>query len=59
MFFFSISISGRSLFSYAHGVLVDNAVVHYVDQELADLWGKISETARVTFDQISNGERKA
>jgi hypothetical protein len=58
VFFLSITINGRTLFSHAHGVFVDNAAVHFLDQELAELWDKVSETARVTFQQISEGERK-
>jgi hypothetical protein len=58
IFFLSITIQGRTLFSYAHGVFVDNPAVQYIDQEMAELWDKITETAKVTYDQISKGDRR-
>ncbi len=59
VFFLSITINGRSLFSYANGVLIQNSVVQYLDEELADLWSKITKTARVTFSEMSEGDKKA
>jgi len=59
VFFLSITIEGRSIFSYANDTLVQNSFVQFLDEELADLWSKIAETARVTFTEMSQGDRKA
>ncbi len=59
VFFLSITINGRSIFSYANDVLVQNSFVQFLDEELADLWSKIAETAKVTFSEMSEGDRKA
>jgi len=59
VFFLSITIDGRSIFSYANDALVQNSFVQFLDEELADLWSKIAETARVTFSEMSQGDRKA
>ena len=49
VFLLSINFQGRTLFSYANETLVQNSVVQAVDEELADLWSRLKETARVTF----------
>jgi hypothetical protein len=49
IFILSIRWDGKTLFSYAHNVLVQNALVQAIDEELADVWYRLSETARVTF----------
>ena len=59
VFFLSITISGRSLFSYANDIFVQNTLVQYVDEELADFWSKVKKTARVTFSEMSEVEEKA
>ena len=59
VFFLSITIEGRSIFSYANDTLVQNSFVQFLDEELADLWSQIAETARVTFTEMSQGDRKA
>ena len=53
VFILSISWNGRTLFDRAHELLVRNALVSSVDQELADLWHKLSETARLTFSEAA------
>lgn len=58
VFFLSITIGGRSLFSYANQALVQNAAVQFIDSELADLWDRVAKTARVTFSEMSEGDRK-
>lgn len=59
VFLLSITVGGRSLFSYANDILVQNALVQYVDEELADLWSKVKKTARVTFSEMTKVEEKA
>ena len=51
VFVLSIRWDGRTLFSYAHNTLVQNSFVQAVDEELADVWYRLSETARVTFSE--------
>ena len=51
VFLLSIRWDGRTLFSYAHETLVQNAVVQAVDEEIADLWYRLSETARAAFQK--------
>lgn len=59
VFFLSITIDGRPLFSYANETLVQNRIVRYLDEELADLWYRVKETARLTFSDMSEIDRKA
>ena len=40
VFLLSLNISGRSLFSYANEILVQNQIIRAVDAELSDLWTK-------------------
>lgn len=49
VFVLSITVNGRSLFSHANGVLVQNTLVQTIDEELAELWVKIYRTAKMTF----------
>lgn len=58
VFILSINIQGRAIFSYANESLVQNNFVQFLDEELAELWGKIQETARITFSEMSEVERK-
>ena len=54
IFFLSIRWDGRTLFSYGHDTLVQNSFVQAIDEELADLWFRLSETAQVTFNKSTN-----
>ncbi len=54
VFAFSVRWEGRTLFSHLHGVLVENKIVAAIDESLADLWYKATETARVTFKKLSD-----
>ena len=49
VFVLSISWGGRNLFERAHGVLVENSIVAALDSELAGVWNRISQTAKVAF----------
>ena len=51
VFLLSISVSGRPIFEHAHATLVQNAFVQTLDEELGDLWDKLSRTAAVTFSK--------
>lgn len=53
IFCLSIRIGNKTVFDHAHGVLVENRIVHAVDQEISDLWHNISKTARVAYQRIS------
>lgn len=56
VFIFSITIDGRTVFSYANNFLVQNSLVRTLDEELHDLWVKIYQTAQVTFSDISKSD---
>ncbi len=51
VFVLSVRWDGRTVFSYANEVLVQNALVQTLDEELAEVWYKVSETAKVTFSE--------
>lgn len=51
IFVLSIRWDGRTLFSYGNDTLVQNSFVQAFDEELADLWSRLSQTAKVTFNQ--------
>jgi hypothetical protein len=53
VFALSITWNGKMFFSYAHEILVQNRIVDAIDEELGDLWYKVSETARITFNNVS------
>jgi hypothetical protein len=59
VFILSIRVEGRTLFSHANEVLVQNSIVRAIDGELANLWYRITETAKVTFDKVTKREEKA
>jgi hypothetical protein len=58
VFFLSITWNSQPLFSYANEFFVQNDLVRYIDEELGDLWAKISETAKVTFSEMSGAADK-
>ena len=58
VFIFSIRWDGRTLFSYLNEILVQNRIVRAVDESLADLWYKVSETASTTFHKLSDTEKR-
>ena len=53
IFCLSIRIGDKTIFDHAHGVLVENRIVHAVDEEISDLLHSISKTARVAYRRIS------
>lgn len=59
VFIFSIRLDGRPIFAYASEILVQNALVRAADEELADLWYRVSRTATATFSRTAPDERKA
>ncbi len=59
VFLLSIRVEGRPLFTYANEVFVQNTVVETVDEELGDLWQRLSKTAKATFDRTEPDEEKA
>lgn len=54
VFILSIRVDGRTIFSHANDVLVQNSIVAAIDSELAGLWYRITETAKVTYAKITN-----
>lgn len=58
VFFLSINWNHQPLFSYANEIFVQNDIVRFLDEELGELWSKISQTARVTFSEMSGSEKK-
>ena len=59
VFVLSISWGGRTLFDRSHGVLVENSIVSAIDSELAGVWSRISETARLTFSKGTAADSEA
>ncbi|MGE0173874.1 MAG: hypothetical protein AB7T49_13850 [Oligoflexales bacterium] len=59
VFLLSVTVNGRTVFSYANNTLVQNNFVQMLDQELTTLWFKVYNTARITFDQMTNPDRKS
>ena len=58
VFLLSINVQGRTVFSYANELLVQNPIVRMVDEELSETWDKVYLTARRTFDEDSSEDRK-
>ena len=58
VFILSIHVQGRPLFFIAHEIFIQNAFVQQMDEYLVDLWGKASETASRTYDQLSDEEEE-
>ncbi|MFK7825540.1 MAG: hypothetical protein AB8G05_15425 [Oligoflexales bacterium] len=58
VFILSIQWDGRTLYDRAHEVLVDNPVIDLVDEELKDLWDKVSATAESTYAKLRKEENK-
>ena len=58
IFCLSIRIGDQRIFDHAHGVLVENRIVHAVDQEISDLWHSIGRTAKVAYRRISGEQQR-
>lgn len=57
IFCLSIRLGDKTVFDHAHGVLVDNKIVLAIDQEISDLWLKVTTTARVAYGRMSGQEQ--
>lgn len=57
VFILSITVEGRSLFSYANEVLVQNSIVRSVDEQLAKVWDDIVTTVTAARDNPDPDER--
>ncbi len=58
VFILSITWNGRTMFSYANQILVQNPLVETIDEELATIWDKLSETAKITFSEQEGEDEK-
>jgi hypothetical protein len=58
VFILSVRWDGRTMFSYANDILVQNALVQTLDEEMAEVWYRVSETAKVTFSQTDQEDQK-
>ncbi len=58
VFILSITVGGQTLFTRANELLVKNPLVEALDEELADLWQRLSKTARMTFSTPQPEEEK-
>lgn len=58
VFILSIRWDGQTMFSYANNILVQNALVQTIDEELAGVWYKVSETAKITFSKSEQEAEK-
>lgn len=59
VFLLSIRVDGRPIFNYANEVFVQNQLVQTVDEELGDLYHRLSKTAKATFNKTEPDEEKA
>ncbi len=59
VFVLSVSWSGQTLYERAHSVLVDNSIVAAIDSELANLWDRLAETARMAFAKETTDETES
>ena len=58
VFILSIRWDGRPVFNYANEILVQNSLVRAVDDELGDLWYRLTRTAKATYrEQTGQGEK--
>ncbi len=58
VFILSIRWGDRTLFAITSDVLVHNAIVSALDESLADLWYRVSETAQVTFHDVTKSSKQ-
>jgi hypothetical protein len=49
VFILSINYQGKTLFSYAHDILVENTIVEALDRQLADIWHRVSEGTKAAL----------
>jgi hypothetical protein len=56
LFILSIDYKGRPLFYTAHDVLIKNSLVQSMDQQLSEIWGRVSTTAKKTYDDLDKPE---
>lgn len=54
VFILSIQVRGQTLFAHSHEILIENPFVEAIDEGLGDLWYRVSETARVTFNNLTS-----
>ena len=59
VFILSINVRGQPLFYHANNVIVQNAMVAAIDEELGDLWYRLSKTAKTTFNESEVPDEKA
>ena len=58
VFILSIRWNGHAtIYSSASEVLVQNTLVQTIDQELADLWSRASQAARLTFNKAREDDK--
>jgi hypothetical protein len=58
VFLLSINVNGRTMFSYANDILVQNSLVRMLDEELAGLWDKVCRASRVTMKEFQDKQEK-
>lgn len=51
VFVLSINIGGMTIFDRMHGVFIQNALVQSLDEEVADIWRKVTKTAETSFEK--------
>ena len=52
VFVLSITVAGKTLFSHANEVLVQNRFVHLVDEQLGEFWFKLFYIVEVTYNNL-------
>lgn len=57
IYLLSFTVNGRSLFSYANSLLVQNIAVETLDQKLTETWHRVYRTAKVGFHEFTRNDQ--
>ena len=57
VFVLSIDYQGRTLFSYAHQIIIQNEIVQDLDDSLEDIWVKIYDTASLAYSELKKSPK--
>lgn len=57
IYLLSFTFDGRSIFSYANSLLVQNIAVETLDQKLTETWHRIYRTAKVGFHEFTRNDQ--
>jgi|MDTA01.1.fsa_nt_gb hypothetical protein len=58
LYIFSFEVGGQTLFYKARSLASESTIIAVIDEEVSDLWYKVTETAKATFAKISEDYEK-